>query len=85
MGKEMILKNEFAQVSVEIDYFPAGTRLKIKDVRTKREIYLDPLELESLAWCDHKDLHPFFRPFSNALESKSATVQSGDRFCLILN
>lgn len=62
MGKEMILKNEFAQVSVEIDYFPAGTRLKIKDVRTKREIYLDPLELESLAWCDHKDLHPFLDP-----------------------
>ncbi|MBT2669004.1 hypothetical protein J7J00_26825 [Bacillus sp. ISL-4] len=62
MCKELVLKNEFAQVSVQIDYSSNGVRLKIMDIRTKRVIYLDPLELESLAWCEHKDLHPILDP-----------------------
>lgn len=59
---EYLLKSEFAHVGVEIDYGARGPRLKISDVRTKAAIYLDPLELECLAWCDHKDLARFLNP-----------------------
>ncbi|MFZ7942834.1 MULTISPECIES: hypothetical protein [Bacillaceae] len=62
MSKELILKNEFAHVAVKVDLSSNGVRLMIKDIRTQRVIYLDPLELESLAWCEHKDLHPILDP-----------------------
>ncbi|MFJ7729101.1 hypothetical protein ACIQXV_23595 [Neobacillus sp. NPDC097160] len=62
MFEELILKNEFAHVSVKVDLSSNGIRLMIKDIRTQRVIYLDPLELEALAWCDHKDLHPILDP-----------------------
>ena len=62
MCEEFILKNEFAHVSVKVDHSSNGTRLMIKDNRTGRVIYLDPLELESLSWCEHKDLHPILDP-----------------------
>ncbi|WP_419888067.1 hypothetical protein ACN6MT_22080 [Neobacillus niacini] len=60
--EEFILKNEFAHVSIQLDYSSNGVRLLIKDMRTQKVNYLDPLELESLAWCDHKDLHPILDP-----------------------
>lgn len=62
MSKEFILKNEFAQVSVKLDHSSKGVRLMIQDIRTKKFIYLDPLELESLAWCNHEDFHPILDP-----------------------
>lgn len=62
MGNEMIVKNEFAQVVVKVDSSSNGSRLMIQDIRTKRTIYLDPLELESIAWCDHADFHEILDP-----------------------
>lgn len=50
------LRNEFAYVAVELDYGANGPRLKITDVRTGHVGYLDPLELETLAWSTHEDL-----------------------------
>lgn len=56
------LRNEFAYVSVELDYDANGPRLKISDLRTGQVGYLDPLELESLAWSTHEDLAPLLNP-----------------------
>ena len=72
MSKEFILKNEFAQVSVSVDFSSNGPRLKIKDIRAQKVIYLDPLELESLAWCEHKDLHPILDPSNSRWKGKGS-------------
>jgi hypothetical protein len=56
------LKSEFAVVEVELDVSANGPRLKILDKRTGRTTYLDPLELESLAWARHQDLAPLVDP-----------------------
>lgn len=56
------LRNEFAYVSVELDESSNGPRLKITDLRTGQVAYLDPLELESLAWSTHQDLAPLLDP-----------------------
>ena len=58
----MILKSEFARVTVELDNRANGPRLMVRDDFSQRAIYLDPLELASLAWCDHEDLAPFVDP-----------------------
>ncbi len=58
----MDLRNEYAHVHVELDNSGNGPRLLIRDERRGREIYLDPLELQTLAWCAHEDLKPFLDP-----------------------
>lgn len=58
----MELKNEFAAVSIEEDYSGNGPRLKIRDSRTGKVVFLDPLELEGLAWARHEDLCNFVNP-----------------------
>ncbi len=61
----MILKSEFAKVTVELDTGANGPRLMIRDDFSQRAIYLDPLELASLAWLEHEDLAPFVDPGRN--------------------
>ncbi|MEH7111724.1 hypothetical protein V7124_04990 [Neobacillus niacini] len=56
MKESFVLKNEFAHVSVQIDRSANGDRLLLKDIRTGKVSYFDPLELESLLWATHKDL-----------------------------
>lgn len=58
----MELKNEFAAVSVEQDHSGNGPRLKIRDAHTGKAVFLDPLELESLAWARHEDLAALLDP-----------------------
>lgn len=60
--EKLELRNEFAYVSVELDEGANGPRLKISDLRTGRVGYLDPLELESLAWSTHEDLEMILDP-----------------------
>jgi hypothetical protein len=64
MGGEssMELKNEFAHVRVLVDAHGNGPRLMIEDVRTGKVGYLDPLELETLAWVRHEQLAPLMDP-----------------------
>lgn len=58
----LILRSEFACVSVTV-YDPGGRpRLRLEDLRTNRTIQLDPLELETLAWSSHDDLAPLLDP-----------------------
>ena len=56
------LSNEFASVRVQIDRRANGPRLMIEDSASGVAIYLDPLELQSLAWATHKDLTAFAAP-----------------------
>lgn len=58
----MELRSEFAEVRVELDTSANGPRLKIEDIRTGMVNYLDPLELETLAWSRHEDLAPLLDP-----------------------
>jgi hypothetical protein len=58
----MLLSNEFATVDVEIDNQAKGPRLKIEDPSVGLAIYLDPLELQALAWARHEDLAQFTEP-----------------------
>ena len=53
------LSSEFASVEVDRDDRGNGPRLKIRDVRSGRCVFLDPLELAALAWCRHEELLPF--------------------------
>jgi len=52
----MELKSEFADVKVEVDHSANGPRLMIQDLKSGMTNYLDPLELECLAWARHEDL-----------------------------
>ncbi len=63
MVKEgFVLKNEFAHVSVQLDKSGNGDRLLLKDMRTGKTSFFDPLELESLLWSTHKDLTSLLDP-----------------------
>lgn len=62
MGQKLALKNEFAHVAVQLDHSANGVRLLIEDVRSGKTFYLDPLELESIAWSNHSDLKQILNP-----------------------
>ena len=53
---------EYATVRVEIDSNARGPRLRITDMSTGVCSFLDPLELESIAWVRHKDLEKIVEP-----------------------
>jgi hypothetical protein len=70
----MRLENEFASVDVELDVDANGPRLKIVDLRTGHVGYLDPFELETLAWLEKDALAPFFDPS----RSRWKRIEPGD-------
>jgi len=59
---QLRLNSEFAAVEVERDDSGNGPRLMIRDVRSGKSIFLDPLELAALAWVRHEELLPFLDP-----------------------
>jgi hypothetical protein len=61
-GVRFVIENEFARVVVESHETGNGTLLRILDTREDREILLDALELESLAWARHRDLAHLLDP-----------------------
>ena len=56
------LASEFAAVEVGRDDRGNGPRLMIRDTRSGRCVFLDPLELAALASTRHEDLAPFLDP-----------------------
>ena len=58
----MLIANEFAAARISLDNEANGPRLKIEDPSSGVHIYLDPLELQALAWATHKDLAYFASP-----------------------
>lgn len=59
---ELIIRNEFAHVSIDLDLSANGPRLRVQDLRGGKEMFLDPLELEALAWATHGDLEEILDP-----------------------
>jgi hypothetical protein len=58
----MELTSEFASVEVSLDDDGNGPRLKIVDLKTGQVGFLDPLELETLAWLPEGGLHKLLDP-----------------------
>ncbi len=56
------LVSEFAAVEIERDDTGNGPRLRIVDLRSRRSVCLDPLELSALVWIRHDELLPFLDP-----------------------
>jgi hypothetical protein len=59
-----IYQNEFAMVEVSRHETDSGPRLRIRDLATGAEVFLDPLELESLTRWKHEDFAPLVDPSS---------------------
>lgn len=72
----MILKNEFACVSVDLDDEANGERLAIRDSKTDQVIYLDPLELETLAWAKHEHLSILLDPSFSRWKDEDENLSS---------
>jgi hypothetical protein len=58
----IVVRNEFGIVAVELCGDPGRERLRISDLRTDASVELDALELESLAWAQHRDLADLLDP-----------------------
>lgn len=58
----ILLRNEFASVEILKDDSANGPRLLVRDLEDGSEIYLDPLEVESLTRRTHDDFTDFVRP-----------------------
>jgi hypothetical protein len=56
------LVSEFAAVEVALDQEGNGPRLRITDLKTGQVGFLDPLELETLAWLPEGGLHKLLDP-----------------------
>jgi hypothetical protein len=67
----MKLSSEFAAVEIARDDGGNGPRLRIRDMQTGQEIFLDPLELAALAWARHEELLPFLDPGRLEREDRS--------------
>lgn len=50
MSERFPLASEFASVEVSLDLSANGPRLRVGDLNTGRERFLDPLQLQSLTW-----------------------------------
>jgi hypothetical protein len=77
---QWLLKNEYASVKVTVDTEGKGTRLKVEDVSSGSVIYLDPIELQALAWATKEDLSIFTRPYfkERAMERKLGIASPDD-------
>ena len=62
MNPSFELKSEFARVRVGLDLTGKGPRLLVEDVKTGSRLFLDPLELESIATATHQDLTYLVHP-----------------------
>jgi hypothetical protein len=56
------LSSEFAAVEIARDDRGNGPRLMIRDMRSGQCVFLDPLELASLAGARHEELRPLLDP-----------------------
>jgi hypothetical protein len=57
-----IYQNEFAMVEVTRYETDSGARMHIRDLASGAEVYLDPVELESLTRWKHDDFAPLVDP-----------------------
>ncbi len=69
--KEVVVVSEFGHISIGVDKSANGPRLMLRDVRTGKTAYFDPLELESLVWCEHEQLSEILDPARTRWPSES--------------
>jgi hypothetical protein len=71
--------SEFASVGLSIDTGANGPRLRLEDLKTGHVGYLDPLELETLAWLPEGALRKFLDPsFHRWRDEAEAPEADGD-------
>jgi hypothetical protein len=68
-ASEWELRSEFAIARVALDTSANGPRLRVRDVGSGAEIYLDPFELISLARSRHERLRALVLPDEYVVES----------------
>lgn len=61
-GAAEIYRNEFAMVEVARYQTGTGPRLRIRDLASGAQVFLDPVELESLTRWKHGDFAPLVDP-----------------------
>lgn len=59
---EQVLESEFATVAISVDHDANGPRLRLEDLRTGHVRYLDPLELETVAWLPDEAMQTLLDP-----------------------
>lgn len=59
---DLVLESEFATVAVRVDDDGNGPRLRVRDLRTGQVGFLDPLELETLAWIPEQEMQKLLDP-----------------------
>lgn len=57
-----IYRNEFAMVEVGRFETPSGPRMRIRDMSSGNEVFLDAMELEGLTRARHRDFAPLLDP-----------------------
>jgi hypothetical protein len=60
-----VVGSEFAEVSVNVDSEGNSVRLRLTDLRTGRERFLDALELETIIWLQEGHLSSLLDPSSD--------------------
>jgi hypothetical protein len=75
----MELSSEFASVALTLDAAGNGPRLRVEDLRTGRVGFLDPLELETLAWLPDGALHRFLDPSLHRWRDDGVLERLADR------
>lgn len=66
-----IVGSEFAEIAVDVDSSANSTRLKLKDLRTGRERFLDALELETIIWLADGHLTELLDPSADRWRDRS--------------
>lgn len=61
-GVGAVIGSEFAEVSVSFDTTGNAPRLRLQDLRTGRDRYLDALELETIIWLPDQQLATLLDP-----------------------
>jgi hypothetical protein len=61
-GSPEVYQNEFAMVEVTRYETETGPRLRVRDLSSGNEIFLDPVELEGLTRLRHADFAPLVDP-----------------------
>jgi hypothetical protein len=74
----MELQSEFASVAVSVDEAGNGPRLRIEDLRTGHVGFLDPLELETLAWLPEGALHRVLDPSLHRWREDGVLADAGE-------
>ncbi|MFI8592144.1 hypothetical protein [Dietzia maris] len=70
-GVGPVVGSEFAEISVDVDSEGNSQRLKLVDLKTGRERFLDALELEAIVWLEDGHLTEVLDPSADRWRDRS--------------